>query len=101
MMQCSFSTKVPNCTQFAVKPFISYTYFLYNFFFYIKNKKLTLWNAKVLANLPYKFAILEASHKGAKNPNTLLKARVKIAIFFQINRAIFFVQCLNVFVSFQ
>ena len=53
----------------------------------------------MLANLPYKFAILEASHKGAKNPSTLLKARVKKKTQFTVIEIeqVFFVQCLNFF----
>jgi len=53
----------------------------------------------VLANLPYKFAILEASHKGAKNPKYFTESSfIKRHTQFTVGEIEqFFVQCLIFF----
>lgn len=55
----------------------------------------------MMANWPYKFAILEASHIGARNPSTLLNARSYINNnLLSKKTSKFVVQCLKVLYHF-
>ena len=69
---------MPNCTCLAVKFVSLYLVLIFcKLFLYKIIKILFLWNAKVLANMPYKFAILEASHNGAKDPKYFTESSYK------------------------